>query len=184
MSVLSGTVIRRLCGADPKVRLEAAPMIEPFQERSVIRGRSVGCSIAGYDIQIAEDHKLAPGSSHRFELGSSVERFSMPRGVIGLVKDKSSWARQGLNVFNTVIEPGWCGYLTLELVYHGDGLLIIMAGDPIAQVIFHWVDVPGEGYSGKYQNQEAGPHTIRYEPDHPDMDLSDGHWREGRFYPR
>ena len=42
---------------------------------------------------------------------SSIEFFNMPKYLVGIVHDKSSLARQGLSVFNTVIEPGWKGYL-------------------------------------------------------------------------
>lgn len=75
---------------------------------------------------------------------------------MGIVHDKSTWARRGLSVFNTVIEPGWMGHLTLELVYHGNEPLHIPAGSSIAQVVFHEVAVPA-WYAGKYQNQEDRP---------------------------
>jgi dCTP deaminase len=70
-------------------------------------------------------------------LASAIEEFDMPNNLIGIVHDKSTWARRGLSVFNTVIESGWKGFLTLELVYHGDEELIIPAGAGIAQVMFH-----------------------------------------------
>jgi dCTP deaminase len=80
----------------------------------------------------------------------------MPVTLMGIVHDKSTWARKGLSVFNTVIEPGWDGFLTLELVYHGEGTLHLPAGCGIAQVVFHEVKEPAQ-YSGKYQNQEDRP---------------------------
>ena len=58
----------------------------------------------------------------------------MPRDMVGVVHDKSTWARRGLSVFNTVIEPGWRGKLTLELVYHGGQDLLIPAGSGIYPV--------------------------------------------------
>ncbi len=84
----------------------------------------------------------------------------MPDCLVGLVKDKSTWARRGLSVFNTVIEPGWKGWLTLELVYHGNEPLHIPAGAGIAQVIFERVENTA-AYSGKYQNQEDRPVAAR-----------------------
>lgn len=135
--------------------------VTPFEERGVVRGRSYGLSVAGYDIRVAEDIELAPSG---FSLASSVERFTMPDNVLALVKDKSSWARLGLSVFNTVIEPGWCGFLTLELKNQSADVLHIMSGDPIAQILFHRLDEPTEKpYAGKYQNQEAGPQPARFE---------------------
>lgn len=113
-----------------------------------------GMSEAGYDIRVKQDIVLHP--FRRFRLASSVERFSMPAHLVGIVHDKSSWARRGLSVFNTVIEPGWRGFLTLELMYYGWKVLRIPAGSGIAQVIFHETKVPMT-YSGRYQNQENEP---------------------------
>lgn len=144
--------------------IRALQPITPFVERGVIRGRSYGLSSAGYDIRCAETITLLPGD---FELASSIERFAMPNDVLGLVKDKSSWARLGLSAFNTVIEPGWAGYLTLELKNQRvDDVLHIKAGDPIAQIIFMRLDTAtDQPYRGKYQDQEAGPQGARFEKD-------------------
>lgn len=92
----------------------------------------------------------------RFVLASAIEEFDMPSNLVGVVHDKSTWARHGLSVFNTVIEPGWKGFLTLELVYHGAEDLILPAGTGIAQVLFHGLELERE-YHGKYQNQEDKP---------------------------
>ena len=81
----------------------------------------------------------------------------MPPDVLGIVHDKSTWARLGLACQNTVIEPGWHGWLTLELTNHGTEALTIERGMPIAQVIFHFVDDDTVGYEGKYQDQRRGP---------------------------
>lgn len=93
----------------------------------------------------------------KFSIGITFEHFKMPKNVLGVVHDKSSWARQGLSVFNTIIEPGWEGFLTLELVNHGQEDILLTQGIPIAQVIFHYVDEPTEGYDGKYQNAKQIP---------------------------
>lgn len=66
----------------------------------------------------------------------------MPENLVGIVHDKSTLARKGLSVFNTVIEPGWKGFLTLELVYHGSEDFHIPAGSGIAQVLFHELAIP------------------------------------------
>lgn len=106
---------------------------------------------------------------NNFTIASAMEEFEMPADMIGRVHDKSSWARQGLSVFNTVIEPGWKGFLTLELVFHGDEEITIEAGSPIAQVIFEHT-VHAAPYTGKYQNQADRPvsalHEKPYQPDH------------------
>lgn len=133
--------------------------IHPFHERTVHNGMTFGLSAAGYDVRIAEDITLSANlyGPMRFSLASTVEKFLMPDDCLAYVKDKSSWARRGLSVFNTVIEPGWEGLLTLELVYHGMGELHIPSGSPIAQIVFHKLDEATEQpYEGKYQHQRAG----------------------------
>jgi dCTP deaminase len=131
-------------------------VISPFCERTIHNGMSFGLSSAGYDICIAEQHRILPGG---FALGSSMEQFCMPNDVLAIVHDKSSWGRKGLAVQNTVIEPGWCGFLTLELSNnHDENTLFINPGDPIAQIVFHRLEAPTEQpYMGKYQHQAAGP---------------------------
>ena len=122
------------------------------------RTLSYGESFAGYDIRVREEAILSAGHTM---LVSSLEEFNMPTNVLGIVHDKSSWARMGLSVQNTVLEPGWKGYLTLELLYSplfGNGKQIALdAGSPIAQIVFHEIDAYVEGYDGKYQNQPAKP---------------------------
>lgn len=147
----------------------------PTKERN--HGVSHGLAEAGYDIRIKQDvwfgkrmknHRLQMCHGFdltkkkprltvgRFALASAIEEFVMPENLVGIVHDKSTWARQGLSVFNTVIEPGWKGFLTLELVYHGEQDLIIPAGAGIAQVLFHRLD-SFASYTGKYQDQADEP---------------------------
>ena len=123
---------------------------------------SYGLSAAGYDIRIAEDINLKAGE---FTLASSLEEFNMPDDVLAYVKDKSTWARQGLAVQNTVIEPGWKGFLTLELTNHRRmETLILRKGMPIAQIVFHRLEAATEQpYDGKYQNQASGAQLPLFE---------------------
>lgn len=66
-----------------------------------------------------------------------------------------------------MIEPGWRGFLTLELKNQGKDILRIERGDPIAQILFEGLDAPTDKpYSGKYQDQEAGPQPARFETAH------------------
>ena len=135
--------------------------ILPFNERTIHNGMSYGLSHAGYDVRIAEDVVLVPGT---YCLASTMEEFFMPNDLVAFVHDKSSWARRGLSLFNTVIEPGWNGFLTLELVNHSDEALPVFAGSPIAQIIFMRMEEPAEKpYTGKYQNQQRGPQEARDE---------------------
>jgi dCTP deaminase len=134
-------------------------------DRSVFVGAwgtvTYGLGPAGYDVtaDVPGQITLWPGN---FRLIATVERFDMPDDLVGYVHDKSSWARRGLTVQNTVIEPGWRGYLTLELTHHGETPLVIDHGVGIAQIVFHELDRPTERpYEGKYQDQEQGPQGAR-----------------------
>ena len=118
-------------------------------------GVSYGLTEAGYDVRIKQEVRLNP--QNKFVLASTIERFEMPNHLVGVVHDKSTWARQGLSVFNTLLEPKWEGYLTLELVYHGNGELLIPAGAGIAQVLFHSLLQEASYADGKYQNQPDEP---------------------------
>jgi dCTP deaminase len=122
-------------------------------------GVSHGLTEAGYDIRIKQSLTLHP--FRRFRLASTIEKFDMPDDLVAIVHDKSTWARRGLSVFNTVIEPGWRGFLTLELIYHRHGVLRIPAGAGIAQAIFHKLDGPANYGIGKYQDQEDRPVSAR-----------------------
>lgn len=161
--------------------LAVAPIIDMVEGKMVGQGgTSFGLSEAGYDIRIKQtvrfngcegpntvvvscpewaDRENPYGEqvkTGRFCLASAIEEFQMPDNLVGIVHDKSTWARRGLSVFNTVIESGWKGFLTLELVYHGEGDLIIPAGSGIAQVVFHQTSCHAH-YDGKYQNQADKP---------------------------
>jgi dCTP deaminase len=152
----------------------AAPIADMFVHKIKGPHTSHGLAEVGYDIRLKQEVTFMPvsdingylkptvhlvdGESGKgnFCLASAMEAFQMPNYLVGIVHDKSTWARHGLSVFNTVIEPGWRGFLTLELVYHGQKELIIPAGSGIAQVIFHKVTRHAD-YVGKYQDQADKP---------------------------
>ena len=131
-----------------------APIKNMLREKVAHNGVTHGLTECGYDIRIKQDVYLS--SSYKFILASSIEEFQMPNHLMAVVHDKSSWARRGLSVFNSCIEPGWNGFLTLELVYHGNDDLFIPAGSGIAQVIFHDILEPAS-YKGRYNNQPDRP---------------------------
>ncbi len=156
--------------------LELAPIKNMVGTKQKSNGVSWGLSEAGYDIRIKQDIHFKPNPffqmgmdcnvngivtrNSKFTLASAIEEFDMPDCLVGIVHDKSTWARKGLSVFNTVIEPGFKGGLTLELVYHGNTELIIPAGSGIAQVLFHKISRPAR-YEGKYQGQSSDPEPAR-----------------------
>ena len=156
--------------------LELAPIKNMVGTKQKEHGVSWGLSEAGYDIRIKQDIHFKPNPffqmgmdcsvnsivtrNSKFTLASAIEEFDMPDCLVGIVHDKSTWARKGLSVFNTVIEPGFKGGLTLELVYHGNTELYIPAGSGIAQVLFHKISRPAR-YEGKYQFQSSDPEPAR-----------------------
>ena len=164
--------------------IAAAPIKDMVPEKVVAHGMTYGLGEAGYDIRIKQEIRFYPvnpdaefkkfrvmtftndsftnDDEGRFTIASAIEEFQLPTNLLGRVCDKSSWARKGLSVFNTVIEPGFKGGLTLELVYHGNTDLIIPAGAPIAQVIFEEVKNPAQ-YNGKYQFQSTDPTPARHQ---------------------
>jgi len=155
--------------------LQASPIKGMAKRKMSSHGVSHGLGEAGYDIRIKQKIRFTQSASGkpiievddaaghvidtfrgRFTLASAIEEFQMPDNLVGVVHDKSTWARKGLSVFNTVIEPGFCGGLTLELVHHGYSDLVIPAGAGIAQVIFSQISNPNS-YNGKYQHQSDEP---------------------------
>ena len=135
-------------------------ILEPFSAPDRAYGRSYGVSHAGYDVRLDQDVVLWPKG---FVLASTLEKFTMPRWVLGVVHDKSTNIRMGIAVHNTVIEPGWRGHLTLEISNQSWRIHRLRRGTPIAQIIFHEVTGPVDGYNGKYQDQERGAQRARME---------------------
>lgn len=155
MTTLSGQTIREL------------KIISPFEERTRRNGLTYGVGSASYDCRIdLNEHVsnqlvLFPGD---FALASTVEEFRMPKNVCGFVKDKSTYARRGLSLYNTFIDPGWNGFLTLEMVNNGKGVITLTDLDPICQIVFMFLDKEAENpYEGKYQNQKRGPVDAKFE---------------------
>lgn len=86
-------------------------------------------------------------------LGVSRELFSIPPDVIGVAVGKSTYARCGLIMFLTPIEPGWQGFLVLEMFNSTSSHIKVYAGEGICQVLFFRGAEPTQKYEGKYQNQ-------------------------------
>ena len=153
--------------------LQACPIKD--MESTKIHGQitSHGLGEAGYDIRIKQEVRFSASASGErsvlvredgasrpmpgsFALASAIEEFHMPNDLVGVVHDKSTWARKGVSVFNTVIEPGWKGFLTLEIVFHSQEDVSIPAGSGIAQVVFTRTS-NNAYYNGKYQDQANRP---------------------------
>lgn len=169
---------------------EQALIIRPWEPNSKqALGMSYGLSSCGYDIRAGQIDRLHVSSSsgaHKklpvghpaqsytmkpgeFLLCSSLEYMELPHDVCGKVLDKSTLARQGLALQNTILEPGWRGHITLELSNHSALPIRIRVGQPIGQVVFEFLDQPTDRpYRGKYQDQAAEPVPAILVPDEVD----------------
>jgi dCTP deaminase len=104
---------------------------------------------------ISGDVCIIPPNS--FVLSHSVEFFKIPRDIITIVLGKSTYARCGLVVNLTALEPEWEGQVTIEISNTTPTAVKVYAGEGIAQVIFlraeSICDVSYADKKGKYQNQ-------------------------------
>jgi len=158
---------------------------EPGQVREV-EGRRVisyGTSSYGYDIRCAPEFKvftnvysavvdpkafdpqsfvdinadvcIIPPNS--FALARTVEYFRIPRNVLTICLGKSTYARCGIIVNVTPLEPEWEGHVTLEFSNTTPLPAKIYANEGVAQVLFLESDQPCEvsyrDRGGKYQGQ-------------------------------
>jgi dCTP deaminase len=86
-----------------------------------------------------------------FVLGASLEYVSLPLDIMAYVVGRSSWGRLGLVIATaTLIDPGFKGVITLELANIGKVPLKLYQGLRIAQLVFHKLTSPTEGYRGQY----------------------------------
>ena len=161
-------------------------MLEPFEENLRREGViSYGLSSMGYDIRVTDDYKIftnvraavvdpkrfSPDSfvdykgdtcvipPNSFALARSVEYFRLPRSVLGICLGKSSYARCGIVVNITPLEPGWEGHLTIEISNTTPLPARIYSHEGIAQVLFFEAgSLPEVSYAdrkGKYQGQQG-----------------------------
>jgi dCTP deaminase len=178
MPVLPDHWITEACGS--------ARMIEPYAPGLVRKGKvSYGVTSYGYDFRLAREFKL-PGLGHvgvadpksmerqkftdysgkscvipagSFVLGRSFEYFRIPRDVLAICQGKSTYARCGLILNVTPLEPEWEGYLTISLVNAGSRALRVHAEEGIGQLVFLRAEeacrVSYADKKGKYQSQKG-----------------------------
>jgi dCTP deaminase len=159
-------------------------MIEPFEAGQVREGViSYGLSSYGYDIRVAPEFKVFTNVHHvvvdpkdfddrsfvdinakeciippnSFALARTLEYFRIPRDVLVICLGKSTYARCGIIVNVTPLEPTWEGYLTLEISNTTPLPAKIYGGEGIAQLLFFEGDEEPEiAYAdrkGKYMKQ-------------------------------
>lgn len=161
-------------------------MLDPFEESLKREGViSYGLSSMGYDIRVTDEYKIFtdvhqaivdakkfdPNSfvdvkgpecvipPNSFALARSLEYFRMPRSIMGLCLGKSSYARCGIVVNITPLEPQWEGHLTIEISNTTPLPARIYSHEGIAQVLFFVAgSLPEVSYKdrkGKYQSQQG-----------------------------
>ena len=101
------------------------------------------------------DHIVIPPNS--FALAETVETISVPRNALAICVGKSTYARCGIIVNVTPLEPEWRGKVTLEISNTTPLPAKIYANEGIAQVVFIKADrictVSYADKGGKYQDQ-------------------------------
>jgi len=118
------------------------------------------------EVKQGEPFILHPGE---FVLGSTLERIATPEDMVARLEGKSSLGRLGLLIHSTAgyVDPGWDGYLTLELSNVANLPITIYPGMKIGQISFFMLTTPAEVPYGskstksKYQGQR-GPTASRF----------------------
>jgi dCTP deaminase len=161
-------------------------MINPFEENQV-RGNKIsyGLSSYGYDARVSNEFKIftnvnseivdpknfkqsnfisKKGSEciippNSFVLASTVEYFKIPNDIMVICLGKSTYARCGIIVNVTPLEPGWEGYVTLEFSNTTPLPAKIYANEGVAQFIFlkgnEKPEVTYADRDGKYMKQKG-----------------------------
>lgn len=176
MSILSDRWIRE--------QAQNHNMIEPFEEAQRRDGNiSYGLSSYGYDARCAPEFKIftnvdseivdpkkfSPKSfvertgdvciipPNSFALARTVEYFRVPEDVLVVCLGKSTYARCGIIVNVTPLEPGWEGHVTLEFSNTTPLPAKIYANEGVCQFLFFKGNEPCEvsykDRAGKYQGQ-------------------------------
>jgi len=106
-------------------------------------------------IDIENDTCTIPPNS--FALAASLEYFRIPRNILTICMGKSTYARCGVIVNVTPLEPDWEGYVTLEISNTTPLPVVIYAHEGIAQVLFleanQMCETSYADRAGKYMKQ-------------------------------
>ena len=106
-------------------------------------------------VDVASDVCVIPPNS--FALAATVEYFRIPRNVLTICLGKSTYARCGIIVNVTPLEPEWEGHVTLEFSNTTTLPAKIYANEGVAQMLFFESDevceVSYKDRGGKYQGQ-------------------------------
>ena len=178
MSILSDKSIKKM--------VKEKGMIKPFVEKQIRKNNiSYGLSSFGYDARVSNEFKIftdvnstivdpknfkknsfvsKKGSQciippNSFVLASTLEYFKIPNDILVVCLGKSTYARCGIIVNVTPLEPGWEGHVTLEFSNTTPSPAKIYANEGAAQLIFlKGNERPKISYAerkGKYMKQKG-----------------------------
>jgi len=161
-------------------------MINPFEENQIRDNKiSYGLSSYGYDARVSNEFKIFTNVNsevidpknfkqsnfiskkvseciippNSFVLASTVEYFKIPNDIMVICLGKSTYARCGIIVNVTPLEPGWEGYVTLEFSNTTPLPAKVYANEEAAQFIFlkgnEKPEVTYADRDGKYMKQKG-----------------------------
>ena len=159
-------------------------MIKPFVSKQARKGKiSFGLSSYGYDARVSNEFKIFTNVNsgivdpkvfkkesfvtkigkeciippNSFALARTIEYFKIPEDVLVICLGKSTYARCGIIVNVTPLEPEWEGHVTLEFSNTSNLPAKIYAGEGVAQMLFFESDeeceISYKDRDGKYQGQ-------------------------------
>jgi dUTP pyrophosphatase len=108
---------------------------------------------AGLDLHAAEDVTIKPGEIKAVRTGIKV---AVPRGFVGIIKDRSSRAVKGLHTLAGVIDPGYRDELKVVIVNLSNEEIVIRKGERFAQLL-----VVPVAYLDPYEVEELPPGDTR-----------------------
>ena len=153
-------------------------VIKPFA-REIVRENGIDCRITsevarhqpgneGFVLDPANEEHIA--MAYRIEKGkdgivigpheqvllSTHEYLEMPNDIAGFVELRSTWARHGLSMPPTIIDAGFRGTITLEVVNNAPYSILLRPKQRFAHIIFEKLDSKtGSRYSGFYSGQRG-----------------------------
>lgn len=151
-------------------------MINPFSPEKIREGISFGVSSYGYDFTLSDEFLIFKGTGtaspkkieesnfekfkgntckippNSFILGKSREYFKIPREVLGICFGKSTYARCGIIINVTPLEPEWEGFITIQIANLSPVEGEVYANEGIGQVIF----ISGEEICEKSYRDQSG----------------------------
>jgi dCTP deaminase len=182
MSIKSDRWIRRMAEQHGMIEPFAAGQVRAGEQGRIV---SYGVSSYGYDVRCADEFKIFTNINstivdpkafdsksfvdfkggccvippNSFALARTVEYFRIPREVLVICLGKSTYARCGIIVNVTPLEPEWEGHVTLEFSNTTTLPAKIYANEGVAQMLFLGADEVCEtsyrDRGGKYQGQRG-----------------------------